>query len=295
MELGSYGKVWPVGHHALAGFFDEPVLIQEKVDGSQFSFGRLDGELKFRSKNKAIFLGENTAFQPAIDHIISVGAMIHDGYVFRGEFLSKPKHNSLMYARIPMNHIVLFDVTDGSGNQVDVDRWAQNLVVDAIPNFGTHELNSGDDLRVFLEKESFLGGQLVEGVVCKRYNMWDQFGHPAKCKFVSEAFKETHSKEWKKENPNKGDVLDQIVNSYKSPARWQKAIQHAKEDGWYTGTPQDIGPLLKAIQKDVLEECQDEMAQLIFAWAWKTRISRGVTAGFPEWFKNQILDGAFGE
>lgn len=38
----SYPKIWNVGHAAVATMFDHPVLVEEKVDGSQFSFGRFD-------------------------------------------------------------------------------------------------------------------------------------------------------------------------------------------------------------------------------------------------------------
>jgi hypothetical protein len=35
----SYSSIYALGHKALAELFMEPVLIEEKVDGSQFSFG----------------------------------------------------------------------------------------------------------------------------------------------------------------------------------------------------------------------------------------------------------------
>jgi hypothetical protein len=42
-EIGSYPKIYNLGHKAVRDIFKEPVTAQEKVDGSQFSFMRVDG------------------------------------------------------------------------------------------------------------------------------------------------------------------------------------------------------------------------------------------------------------
>jgi len=52
MRLNSYPKVYNLGHAAIVHLFDEPVTVEEKVDGSQFSFALIDGELSARSKGK---------------------------------------------------------------------------------------------------------------------------------------------------------------------------------------------------------------------------------------------------
>lgn len=46
----SYPKVYALGHRALAELLLDEVLVEEKIDGSQFSFGRFGGDLKARSK-----------------------------------------------------------------------------------------------------------------------------------------------------------------------------------------------------------------------------------------------------
>jgi len=38
MRLNSYPSIYNLGHHAIATLLDAPVLVEEKVDGSQFSF-----------------------------------------------------------------------------------------------------------------------------------------------------------------------------------------------------------------------------------------------------------------
>jgi hypothetical protein len=55
---------------------------------------------------------------------------------------------------------------------------------------------------------------------------------------------------------------------------------------------EDIGPLLKHVSYDVLEECEDELREALFKHYWK-QISRGITAGLPEWYKAKLLDKQF--
>lgn len=111
-------------------------------------------------------------------------------------------------------------------------------------------------------------------------------------KFVSEAFKEVHRAGWKKEHTGKGR-WETFVDGYRTEARWHKAIQHLREGGKLDGSPKDIGPLIKEIQKDVAEEER----QTIMEFLWKEfgqEVLRKAIAGFPEWYKEQLLAGSFG-
>ena len=46
MNLAAYPKIWNVGHPTITDMLtgDRPLVIQEKVDGSQFSFSRVLGD-----------------------------------------------------------------------------------------------------------------------------------------------------------------------------------------------------------------------------------------------------------
>ena len=55
--ISSYPKVYNLGHRAIVGLTEESVVVQEKVDGSQFSFGLMppavegmEDVLKMRSR-----------------------------------------------------------------------------------------------------------------------------------------------------------------------------------------------------------------------------------------------------
>jgi hypothetical protein len=144
------------------------------------------------------------------------------------------------------------------------------------------------ELNKFLETDSVLGGQKIEGIVAKCYTKFLPDGKPMMGKLVSQAFKEKHSTEWKKSNPGTKDVIQNIIDMYKVEARWRKAIQHLREQGLLVDGPQDIGPLLKEVAADVYKEEADAIKELLFKNAWP-QISRGIGGGLPDWYKNVYL------
>ena len=67
----SYPSIFAVGHAATAHLFDGDVIVEEKVDGSQFSFGVDEsGELHVRSKG-AVMIPDapEKMFQRAVDSV----------------------------------------------------------------------------------------------------------------------------------------------------------------------------------------------------------------------------------
>lgn len=52
----SYPKIYNLGHAALAELLLDPVTVEEKVDGSQFSFGVIHGVLRCRSKGQELIV-----------------------------------------------------------------------------------------------------------------------------------------------------------------------------------------------------------------------------------------------
>ncbi len=143
-------------------------------------------------------------------------------------------------------------------------------------------------LRDFLDKVSILGGPKIEGVVIKNYKRFTMDGKVQMGKFVSEDFKEVHAGEWKKENPGTGDIVQVLITKYRSMARWQKAVQHLKEKGLIKGEMSDMQHLFPEVAADTRKECEEEIKQLLFDWAWKN-ISRSLTGGLPEWYREQLL------
>ena len=107
----SYPKVWNIGHPNVSTVFDDEVLLEEKVDGSQFSFGVIDGELKCRSRGQELILdAPEKMFLKAIQTVAEIRGLLKPGWTYRAEYLSKPKHNTLAYDRTPEKYIMIFDI-----------------------------------------------------------------------------------------------------------------------------------------------------------------------------------------
>lgn len=295
-RIPSYPKVWALGHPQLSELFDGPVVVEEKVDGSQFGFGVIDGHLCCRSRGQQLVLdAPDNMFVAAVQTARELEDKLTPGWVYRGEYLRSPKHNTLKYNRTPERHVVLFDVMTGPETYLGPDEKsaeAQRLGLEIIPHLFSGEVTGVDQVLEFMKRESFLGGPLIEGMVFKNYA---RFGTDKKVlmgKFVSEAFKESHRKEWKQSNPGQADVLTLLGEEYRSPARWEKAIQHLRESGKLEGSPRDIGALIKEVQHDIETECAQEIGERLFRWA-KSHVIRKATFGLPEWYKARLVESQF--
>lgn len=123
----------------------------------------------------------------------------------------------------------------------------ERIGLECVPILFRGFINDPSSIVELLQTISVLGGQKVEGIVIKNYR---RFGIDKKIligKYVSEAFKEVHGAEWKEANPTKTDIVNHLIASYKTPVRWNKAIQHLREAGKLTDSPKDIGLLIKEV------------------------------------------------
>lgn len=295
-QISSYGSLFPLGHRALANLFDGAVDIQEKVDGSQFSFGMKNGQLLCRSKGQQLDIdAPEKMFSVAVTRAKSIQHLLPEGWTFRGEYLRSPKHNTLAYDRAPRGNIILFDIDIGNQDYLSYEylcKFADALGLDVVPLIYQGPVEDAGFLKELLNRESILGGQKIEGIVIKNYEQYGPDKKVLMAKYVSEAFKEIHGGEWRKQNPTKTDIVEAIIAELTTPARWNKAIQHLKEDGKLLGTPADIGNLIKEVQADVLKEGEDHIKQRFFD-SYRAAITRGVVRGLPEWYKEQLMQSQF--
>jgi len=288
--LHSYSTIFAIGHKAILDLLQGPVVVEEKIDGSQLSFGIIDGELQCRSRKQQIVIdAPEKIFKEAVKVIATLDLMPE--WTYRGEFLSKPKHSSLCYERIPINHIILFDVMIGDQNFLIPEAKlaeASRLGLECVPLFAK-DIVTLDELKEFLSRESILGGTQVEGIVVKNYSQFAPDKKVAMGKLVSADFQEVHQETWRKDNPSKKEFILGIIESLRTEARWQKSVQHLREAGKLEGTPRDIGSLIKEVPNDILVEEEERLKELLFTHFWSD-IRRGVTRGLPEWYKRQLAE-----
>ncbi len=299
MSVPSYASPFAIGHRAIADLFVGPVVIQEKIDGSQFSFCLRDGEVECRSKGATLHTtAPDKMFARGVETVLALKDRLLPGFVYRGEYLNKPKHNVLAYDRTPNGHVALFDIEDtNKGEQFflshdEIAAEAARLGLESTPVLFVGEVTDPNMLRALLDSVSCLGGAKIEGVVVKNYAKFTEDKKVMMGKFVAESFKEVHAGEWRTANPTQGDVQTSLIAAYRTPARWAKAVQHLREAGTIEGSPRDIGLLIKEVGEDVARECTQEIKDALFDHFWP-HIRRGLTGGLPEWYKEQLLSDSF--
>jgi hypothetical protein len=299
--IHSYPSIYNLGHSAIVDLLKQPVIVEEKIDGSQISFGlNSEGEVQLRSKGAQInTVAPEGMFKRAVETVTQLKLLLKPGWTYRGEYLNSPHHNALTYNRVPEKHIILFDVNTGLESYMTPEekkQVASDLGLECVPVLFTGMIEDVEQFRNLLDTESVLGGQKIEGVVIKPvgYNLFGRDKKALLGKFVSESFREVHSKTWDAEHKTHGaqDIIQILAASYGTNARWNKAVIHLKERGELQGEPKDIGLLMKEVPEDVLKECEQEIKEDLFKWAWP-QIRRKITHGLPEWYKEEMLKNAF--
>ena len=280
--------------------------VQEKIDGSQFSFMLEDGVLRCKSRKVDIVYsvvdGEvvaDSSWKGAIQNLINNIDQIAPGIIYRGEVLRSHRHNKICYNRAPKGNLVLFEVESVDGkfltNSTSLANIASQLGVDYAPFIGSVKSLSEYTDEAFMDhlenSESVLGGRM-EGVVLKSFQgSWYGYRdgtsvliYPS-IKFVCPEFMErTHKKTKGKSSIQ--DYIKDLGDSLKNTNRWDKAIQHLRESGELTGTVKDIGPLIKEIHTDISLEEDADLIKLLKRV--RKHVLKKSTKGFAEYYKNML-------
>ena len=309
--IRSYGKIYQHDHSQAQGLYKHNCLVQEKVDGSQFSFRVVDNQLYMRSKNVPIYPGNvDKLFRPAVETVqrlfdeglLDGQDMVgHEGATYRCETLCKPKHNTIEYDRVPRGNLVLFDIDVGNQLLLDihaVKKYAQLLGIDVTPTLPIWNFSDEKSFTtlsfIIKDTESFLGGAKIEGAVIKPIDTADYIFDPAgkivMAKMISEGFAERNSEVWKAKEGSKNHHQSVLVNLAKSigtERRYQKTVERLRDDGNYTNSVKDIGPAMKVLSIDIGIEEQEFIKEAL----WKTHksgIIKAAVKGFPEWYKGLL-------
>ncbi len=298
--INSYPSIYNLGHAAIADLLKSPVLVEEKVDGSQISFAKHDGELMMRSKGASLnILAPEGMFKRGVETVLQLTEKLRPGYTYRGEYLNAPHHNALTYDRVPSGNIIIFDINPALEtylSPIEKRDLAAEIGLECVPVLFEGMIEDVNQFRKLLETQSVLGGQKVEGVVIKPadYNLFGRDKKVLMGKFVSESFREVHAETWEADHKQKGsqDVLEILKAAYGTAGRWNKALIHLKEQGKIVNELKDIGELMKEVPEDVLKECTDQIKDDLFKWAWP-QLRRKLCHGLPEWYKEELLKRQF--
>lgn len=306
-QIPHYTKVLTLGSSGTYNALIGDVIIQEKVDGSQFRFGlNEDGVLCFGTRKtqlhpemiKDFEKSGAGMFKLGVKYLLSIEKKIKKTFdkdtYFYGEYLWKPKHNVLAYERTPKNYIMLFDcLKEGRWcERIELDTIAGILDLEIAPELWRGELNDKEYLEflknLIQDNISFLGKEIIEGIVIKNYNQPNPFfqGLPLFTKYVREQFKERMGQK----NIKEKESLQDFIKSFSSEARVEKAMQHLKEEGRLFNEPKDIGAIITEVIKDIKEEEGENIKEYFFKKYMKD-INREATKWIPQWYKDKLLEG----
>jgi len=299
-KIISYPKIYNVGTRDTENLFDGYLIVEEKIDGSQFSFGVTNGNVCVRSKGQQINItNPPKMFLVAIKTVMELVPYLKNGWTYRAEYLSKRKHNVLYYDRVPEKHLMVFDITTDEHNFLshrDKEAHAKELGLETVPLLYHGTLTDVEQVKFLLDRDSILGGVKIEGIVIKNYDKKNRHGDVLLGKYVSPTFREVHSSIHKSKGPYNKDngFIGELIKKYKTEARYEKAVQHLKEKDMLNFSTEDIGSLLKEINKDLLEEEGENIKEELFKWAWK-QVTKGITNGFPIWYKEKLIKDSLKE
>lgn len=296
-HISSYSTIYALGHRAIAEILSGTVVVEEKIDGSQFSMSRTEaGDLACRSKGQDLIVdAPEKMFTKAVESARLLPLV--PGWTYRCEYLQSPKHNTLAYSRHPNRHLVLYDVETGPQCFLAPEAKlaeGQRIGLEVTPLYLHGRIESLEQARALLGQESMLGGCPIEGIVIKNYNLFTPDKKVAMAKVVCDDFKERNAINWKKENPTRGDIVQQLVSALRTEARWQKAVQHLRERGEITDSPRDIAALIKEARADIEKEEREWISDQLLKHELP-HILRGAIVGLPEWYKEQLAKSAFAE
>lgn len=300
MKIPDYGKVYALGKREVHDIFHHPVVVQEKIDGSQFSFmlDPVSDQLLFKSRNQMLDPDDPPAmFRMAVESVIARRDALLPGAIYRGECVTRPRHNVLSYERIPQGGVILFDVrltgiqSGDHATLTGLETLAAQAELEAVPSFDV-DVTTRTVFDELLETPSCLGGK-VEGFVFKSTVLVDPHHRfeRLKAKYVTGQFKEKMGSKKVSKRPG-ASPIDKLIEMYATPARYAKAVQHLREDGRLKDGPEDIGPLMGEVSRDLLEECGAEIDAAILK-AYRKQVVKGVSQRLPQWYKDQLTNRQF--
>lgn len=299
--IESYGSPIRFGARGTENITMAPFHIQEKYDGSQMSFSLTDEGLIFKSRRSEID-PSNRQFSKAIEHIRMQESKLPRLWVFRGEAITKKKHNVISYGREPDGNFVLFDVEYHDGvndahllSPFLVAEWAAWLGIEAaakLPNPDDKQGLNHDYLNGLLSRESSLGG-MMEGVVVKSLGLMDRNGNPLRAKHVCSKFKEIHTgkrKSPRTQNAENQNLIKFIAADICPEARFQKAFQHLHDEGLLALDMTDMGKLLEELHGDLVKEGLDPAKEALWKHFGK-QILHAAKSPLKDWWINKLQEG----
>ncbi len=222
----AYPKIHRLGKEETDGILNNPLTIQEKVDGANVSIWLHDGKLMCGSRTRVL---EDDDFNGFIDYVNSnpkIRQYLKDHPTHRlyGEWLVR---HTIQYNETAYKKLYLFDVYDDQQDFYHKQKYVREVAraIDV-----EHPEVFADSVTIDLKGiETFVGqstlGKEGEGVVLKPYNFKNKFGDHAYAKIVTQKFKENNAVVFGGNNKHSDTYWEMFfVNKYCTLPRVQKIM-----------------------------------------------------------------------
>lgn len=265
--MKKYNKVIRYGKQGTQSAIEGNIVITEKLDGANASFGNVNGELKCFSRNRELDEKNNLrGFYQWVHENIDVNS-IKEGYLYFGEWLVK---HTINYPDDAYGKFYLFDICSGDSEEyrgIEVIKVAQRFLgCELAPILYDGEFKSLEHIQSFVGKSKI--GDVGEGVVVKNYSHRNLFGEQVFVKFVSDEFAEIkQTKKHKVVSPS--NELDNFIDTYLTNARVEKMINKLVDDGIISEDYDltDMSTILRnsgsKVADDILEEELDSLIKIV--------------------------------
>lgn len=309
-SFNSYPKIWNFGHPNTKPLVGRLVRVEEKVDGSQFSFGYVEdlnepGKYELRARSRRVEmnpLAPTDLFCIAATTAERLKDQLAAGWTYRGEAFKSRKHNSLEYGRAPEAGVIIFDIARGLNDyltRAEMEVECERLGLECVPCYGEHTFNTYEEVQSFLDRKSCLSTDElqvdIEGVVLKPVvPIYGEDAKPTYTKVVSAAFRELHAGNAEYKTDKKAAVIDRIAEECSTLPRWQKTRARLAEEGKLVGDPRDLQYLIVELQNDIAVECEEHIKDQLYK-NFKKKILGAAVRGFPEWYKSELAKDVFAE
>ena len=276
---------------------EDHVIIQEKINGSQFTIFKKDGELHFYNRNKEV----GPKGDPYINAYLSLQKkkeFFNEGLFYHGEAMKTIKTNNASYKRMPRYYWMVYEIQREDGSLLTPDEMTTNLLGTGIETtqvlYDSHKNQSILSLQEVIDQlmaqiesndiESCLGN-IPEGIVIKVLKGTTNY----RFKRVRSVFAEmSQSKRDKIEQVSDIDFIREIGEIYNTDGRREKAVQHMKEKDIYNekNINANIGPMVHELDDDLLKEAEEDIKNMLFV-RFFPEISKVARGDVPAFLRNK--------
>lgn len=241
MQFIRYQHVERLGTQATDGILNGTVLVFPKLDGANAQVWMEDGVIQ--CGNRSHKLGDGDEFRGLKAYVRGHQGLLamlttYPHFRLHGEWLVP--HSIKNYRDVAWNNFHVFDVTTDTDSGIEYipydiyKPWLDKFGITYVPLLASVEQATPDILLALLERNTYLMKDGVgEGLVIKRYDFVNKFGHTVWAKLISAKFRDIANHAPARIKGGTG-IEDEIVSKFVTPDMIDKEYQKlvTEKGGW---------------------------------------------------------------